>query len=257
MLRLEAVDKSFKLGDQSLELFKNLNIEIERGDFIVIIGSNGAGKSSLLNIISARSSIDRGRIILDNRDITDLDESRRCKSMARIFQNPELGSLGDMTIFENLSLAINKGGKFNLSLLLRGDRRKFFKELLEKLEMGLEDKLDTRVSELSGGQRQALALIMAVVTKPELLLLDEHTAALDPKSSEKIMELTNDFIVEEGISSLMVTHNIDHALNYGNRIIMLHRGQILMDLRGQEKKDLTKEKVLSMFKEMSDKILFN
>ena len=258
MLRLERIKKIFNEGNVNEHiLFDDFSLDINEGDFICVLGSNGAGKSSLLNIISGKMNIDSGKIYLNNKDITKDNEYDKCKIISRIFQDPSLGTNPSMTVFENLSMAYNKGKKFGLGFLIKDGDREFFKTELSKLNMGLENKLDTKVSELSGGQRQAVAMIMAVIGEPELLLLDEHTAALDPKSSDRVMEITKEIVEERKLTTMMVTHNIDQALEYGNRLIMVHRGEVISDISGQDKKDLDKEKLLEMFKEVSDRVLFN
>lgn len=258
MLRLNNISKAFNKGNvNEYNLFNKLSLEIEDGDFICVLGSNGAGKSSLLNIISGKMGVDGGEILLNDRDIKDEDEYSKCKIISRIFQDPSLGTNPGMTVFENLSMAENKGKKYNLGFLLKDSNRDYFKEELLKLNMGLEDKLDTKVSELSGGQRQGVAMIMAVMGEPDLLLLDEHTAALDPKSSERVMEITDEIVRDRKLTTMMVTHNIDHALSYGNRLIMVHRGRVIFDLDRDEKAKLSQDKLLSMFQDLSDRILFN
>lgn len=258
MLELTNISKAFNIGDVNEErLFHKVSLKVNKGDFICIIGSNGAGKSTLLNIISGKLGIDRGKIILDSSDITKEPESLRCQKISRIFQDPALGTVPSMTIRENLSMALNKGKRFDFSFLVNKKNETMFKESLEILDLGLEEKLGTIVSKLSGGQRQSLALIMSTLTAPDLLLLDEHTAALDPKTSEIVMEITNKIVNEKNLTALMVTHNIDHAIKYGNRLIMMHRGQIIIDVSGEEKNNLTKEKLLSLFKDVSDRSLFS
>lgn len=258
MLELTKISKTFNIGDVNEErIFDRVSLKVNKGDFICIIGSNGAGKSTLLNIISGKLGIDRGRIILDSSDITKEPESLRCQKISRIFQDPALGTVPSMTIRENLSMALNKGKRFDFSFLVNKKNENMFKESLRILDLGLEEKLSTVVSKLSGGQRQSLALIMSTLTDPNLLLLDEHTAALDPKTSEIVMEITNKIIKDKNLTALMVTHNIDHAIKYGNRLIMMHRGQIITDVSGEEKNNLTKEKLLSLFKDVSDRSLFS
>ncbi|SDY73751.1 putative ABC transport system ATP-binding protein [Proteiniborus ethanoligenes] len=258
MLKLNNICKTFNLGDINEEsIFHGVSLEVKDDDFICIVGSNGAGKSTLLNIVSGKLGIDRGSIILNGEDITDQVESQRCKKISRIFQDPSLGTVPSMTVHENLSMALNKGKKFNFSLLIDKKNESLFKESLKILDLGLEDKLEVDVSKLSGGQRQSLALIMSALTDPRLLLLDEHTAALDPKTSEIVMAITDRIVKEKKLATLMVTHNIDHAIRYGNRLIMMHRGQIILDVSGEEKKNLTKEKLLSLFKDVSDRSLFS
>ena len=198
-----------------------------------------------------------GRMILNGIDVTMDTEYEKCKRISRIFQDPSLGTNPSMTIYENLSMAKNKGKRFGLSFLINKKDEEYFKKILGVLCLGLEDKLNTPVSQLSGGQRQSLALIMAVIGEPELLLLDEHTAALDPKTSEIVMDITEKIVKEKGLTTIMVTHNIDHALKYGNRLIMLHRGNKLIDISGDAKNSLTKKELLGLFKDISDKNLFN
>jgi len=258
MLEVRNISKVFNQNSFNKNIiFNNFSIKINKGDFICVIGSNGAGKSTLLNIISGKTGIDNGSIHLNKREITSKTEDVRCRTISRIFQDPSLGTIPSMTIFENLSLAINKGKKFNLSFLKDRRNERLFKDLLKTLELNLENKLYVKVGDLSGGQRQALSLIMSTLNNPELLLLDEHTAALDPKTSEIIMEITQKLITENNITTLMVTHNMQHALKYGNRLIMMHRGNIVVDASGEEKEKLTKEKLLSLFQDVSDRSLFS
>lgn len=257
MLNINNISKTFNRGGiNEQRLFKNFSINIEKGDFISVIGSNGAGKSTLLNIISGKTDVDEGRIILRGIDVTDKYEYEKCKNISRIFQDPSMGTNPSMTIYENLSMAKNKGRRFGLKFLIDKKEEEYFKETLKILGLNLEDKLNTPVSQLSGGQRQSLALIMATIGNPDLLLLDEHTAALDPKTSETVMEITERVIREKGLTTIMVTHNIEHAIKYGNRLIMLHLGKKVLDIDGNMKKSLTKEELLSLFKDVSDKNLF-
>lgn len=237
------------------KVFTGLNLQVNKGDFITIIGSNGAGKSTLLNIISGTIPVDNGTIMLGENQISKLPEHKCTKFIGRVFQDPSKGTAPSMTILENMSMAYNKGNKFGFSLGVNKKNIPYFKELLSKLELGLEDKLYTKVGLLSGGQRQALTLIMTAMSNPELLLLDEHTAALDPKTSEKIIELTKNIVDEKGITTLMVTHNLNHAINLGNRLIMLHHGEVILDISGEEKKSLTMEKLLKFFESNKDKDL--
>ncbi|MCF6461912.1 ABC transporter ATP-binding protein [Clostridium sp. Cult1] len=257
MLRLNNISKTFNKGNiNEQELFKNFSLNIEKGDFISVIGSNGAGKSTLLNLISGKMEVDKGEITLNGVDVTEKDEYEKCKNISRIFQDPSMGTNPSMTIYENLSMAKNKGKKFGLTFLMDKDDEEFFKDSLGILGLNLEDKLHTPVSQLSGGQRQSLALIMATIGNPDLLLLDEHTAALDPKTSQIVMDITEKVVKEKGLTTIMVTHNIEHAIKYGNRLIMLHLGKKILDIDGNMKKSLTKEELLSLFKDISDKSLF-
>ncbi|NLJ98858.1 MAG: ATP-binding cassette domain-containing protein [Tissierellia bacterium] len=258
MLKLNQVSKTFnKDSINEQKVFNNFSMDIEKDDFICVLGSNGAGKSTLLNIISGKVKVDDGDIILNNVDVTEDTEYEKCKRISRIFQDPSLGTNPSMTIYENLSMAKNKGSRFGLSFLIDRKDEGYFKELLKTLHLGLEDKLHTPVSQLSGGQRQSLALIMAVIGKPDLLLLDEHTAALDPKTSEIVMNITDNIVKEKGLTTIMVTHNVDQAIRYGNRLIMLHRGNKIIDVSGEKKNSLTKERLLELFKDMDDKSLFS
>lgn len=227
--------------------FKNLSLTIDKGDFITIIGSNGAGKSTLLNLISGSQPIDSGSIHLEDSEISRLPEFKRTKFIGRVFQNPTLGTSPSMTILENLSMAYTKGKKFDLTRGILNKKIDFFKEALSELSLGLENNLNAKVGLLSGGQRQALSLLISTISNPKLLLLDEHTAALDPKTSETIIELTKKIVHKKNITTLMVTHNLNHAINIGNRLIMLHQGEIILDIRGDEKKNLTIPKLLELF----------
>lgn len=244
-------------------LFDNLNLTVDSGDFVTFIGSNGAGKSTLLNIIAGSIQEDGGSISLDGKRICGIPEYKRASGIGRVFQDPSMGTAPDMTILENLSLAYNKGKTFGLGFGVSKKNISMFKKLLAELNLGLEDKLYTKVGLLSGGQRQALSLISAVMSKPELLLLDEHTAALDPKTSETITEITEKIVNENKTTTLMVTHNLNHAVKLGNRLIMMHRGEIVLDIWGEDKKNLTTDKLLKCFdnvqnKEIvSDRMLFS
>jgi putative tryptophan/tyrosine transport system ATP-binding protein len=264
MLQIRNLLKVFNKGTVSENtVFDDLSLDIRDGDFITIIGSNGAGKSTLLNIISGSIETDEGLLTLDEKEISNLPEHKRTRFMGRVFQNPAMGTSPSMTILENLSMAYNKGKKFGISLGISKKNTPYFKELLSKLNLGLEDKLHTKVGLLSGGQRQALSLLMAAMSNPSLLLLDEHTAALDPKTSETIIELTENIVKDKNITTLMVTHNLNHAIKLGNRLIMMHRGKVILDIDGEEKKNLTIEKLLGYFDKMqskdliSDRLLFS
>ncbi|MCC5911942.1 MAG: ATP-binding cassette domain-containing protein [Clostridiaceae bacterium] len=254
MLQVRNLVKVFNKGtvNESI-LFDGLGMDIQEGDFITIIGSNGAGKSSFLNLVAGTLSSDEGAITLKGKDITKLWEFQRTKLFGRVFQNPTLGTSPSMTVLENLSMAYNKGKKFNLSLGVSKDNIPFFIDLLSQLSLGLEDKLHTEVGLLSGGQRQALSLLMATMSNPQLLLLDEHTAALDPKTSKTIIELTEAIVLKKKITTLMVTHNLNQAISLGNRLLMFHRGKVVLDIKGEEKKSLTIEKLLGYFEEIQSK----
>jgi len=254
MLKVRNLWKYFhKNTPNETRLFTNLSLDVEKGEFISIIGSNGAGKSTLLNIIAGTVKEDRGTILLENEDITNLKEHERSQFIGRVYQNPSMGTVEDMTVLENLSLAMNKGKPFNLTKAVSPKNIPYFKELLASLSIGLEEKLNTKVGMLSGGQRQSLTVLMSTLSNPKLLLLDEHTAALDPKTSERVMQLTDKLVKERNMTALMVTHNLYHAIEYGNRLLMLHEGEIIIDISGEEKKKLTIEKLLKMYGSMKDK----
>lgn len=255
MLRIDNIKKSFEneLGEVK-NVFNGLNLNIEQGDFISIIGSNGAGKSTLLDTITGNITPDSGKINIDGKDITNMPKYKRGSFISKVYQNPSIGTAPSMTVFENLSMADNKGKSFGFSLGLNKKRKEYYRSLLKELGLGIENQMDTEVKSLSGGQRQCLALIMATLNKPKVLLLDEHTAALDPKTSKIIMNKTREIVEKNGISTLMITHNLQDAINYGNRLIMLHNGEILLDVKGEEKRELTPEKLLKVFNREEIKI---
>lgn len=263
LLQIRNLSKIFNRGtvNESI-LFDNLSLTIYDGDFITIIGSNGAGKSTLLNIISGNTSFDDGEIILNKNNISRLPEHKRTKFIGRVFQDPSSGVAPSMTILENLSMAYNKGKKFGLSFGATKKERSLFKELLKEYSIGLEEKLDVKVGSLSGGQRQALSLVMASISKPSVMLLDEHTAALDPSMSSIVLDLTSRVVNENNMTTLMITHDMSDAIRLGNRLIMLHRGKIILDICGEAKKKLTTETLLEYFKSsavngvLSDRMLF-
>lgn len=263
MLKIQSIHKGFNQGTvNETNIFNNFNLNINQGDFVTIVGSNGAGKSTLLNIISGALEPDSGRIILEGKDITRLPEHKKSQYMSRVFQDPTKGTSPSMTILENLSLADNKGKCFGLSFGVNKKKVESFKEQLSILNLGLEDKLDTKVGLLSGGQRQALSLLMATLNTPKILLLDEHTAALDPKTSETIINLTNSIVKEKNITTIMITHNLNHAIAYGNRLLMMHRGEAILDIKEKEKCFLTKNMLIEEFnkmtfkEELSDRVMF-
>lgn len=264
MLQIRNLSRTFNKGTVNEKtVFEKFSIDVFKEDFITIIGSNGAGKSTLLNLISGAIQADCGNILLDKKELLNCPEYKRSKVISRVFQDPSLGTSPSMTILENLSMAVNKGKKFNLSMgICKKDIPKF-QEVLSQLSLGLEDMINTKVGMLSGGQRQALSLVMATISNPDLLLLDEHTAALDPKTSERIIALTEEIVSKKKITTLMVTHNLHQAINQGNRLIMLHQGNIILDVSGDEKKSLTIEKLLNCFEKVqknqaiSDRLLFS
>lgn len=255
MLKISHITKTFGLGTtDAKKALDELSLDVRRGDFITIIGANGAGKSTLLGAIAGSFITDSGELVLDGEDMTLLPEYRRARKIGRLFQDPMRGSAPDMTIEENLALATGRGGW--LSPVSRADRR-FFRERVAMLEMGLEDRMNQPVGLLSGGQRQALTLMMATLNTPKLLLLDEHTAALDPATAEKVLGLTRRIVAENGLTCLMVTHNMQSALELGNRTVMMNAGKIVMDVSGEERARLGVPDLLRRFRESSGKELHN
>jgi putative ABC transport system ATP-binding protein len=224
-----------------------IGLEAQKGEFITVIGSNGAGKTTLLNLIAGTYLPDQGKIFLDGHDVTHLPEHQKAKHLGRIFQNPLMGTASSMTIEENLSMAELRGKSRGLSWGVTKKQRHRYQELLKILELGLQDRLSDRVSLLSGGQRQCLTLLMATLSLPKLLLLDEHTASLDPKTAEKVIDLTNRIVRENELTTIMITHNMHQAITLGDRMIMLHEGKIQFDIKGNEKKSLTVEEVVKRF----------
>lgn len=261
MLKLNSITKTFKseLGSEK-KVFNKLNLEVNRGEFITVIGSNGAGKSTLLNLIMGSIEPDSGKVFLENEDITDLKFHKKNNFISKVYQDPKIGTAPSMTVFENLSMADNKGKKFNFTMGLNKSRKQKYKKILEELDLGIENQLDTEVGLLSGGQRQCLALLMVTLSKPKLLLLDEHTAALDPKTSKIILDKTEEIIRKNNITALMITHNLEDAISYGDRLIMIHEGKIILNVSGEEKNNLTPQKLLEQFQnskiQIGDKSIF-
>lgn len=252
MLNLKSISKVYNAGRENENiLFNHFNLDISKKDFITIVGSNGSGKTTLFNIINGTTKPNHGSILLDDKDITNMPEHKRSSFIGRVFQDPKLGTCPSMTILENISLADNKGSKYDLSFGINKKRIPFYKEQIAQLNLGLENKLDVKVGALSGGQRQSLALLMSTIVTPKLLLLDEHTAALDPKTSENIMSLTENLVYSKGITTIMITHNLKHAVKYGNRIIMMHKGNIIIDAAGEDRKNLDKEMLWDKFNRLS------
>ena len=252
MLSLSGIHKYYNPGTiNEMCMFSNFSLTIQAGEFISIIGSNGSGKTSILNIICGSIPVDEGKIVLDGVDITQMPEYLRHRKIGRVFQNPALGSCPNLTILENLSLADNKGKSYNLRSGTNKNRISFYRDQLHQLKIGLEDKLNTKVGNLSGGQRQALSILMATMTPIEFLILDEHTAALDPATAETIMALTDQIIKEKKITAIMVTHNLRYAVEYGNRLLMMHQGNIIIDQSGAEKAALTVDSLVGKFSEIS------
>ena len=256
MLKIDNISKTFNKGTINEKLaLDNLSITINDGDFITVIGGNGAGKSTMLNAICGTISVDEGSIVLDDKDITKLGEAKRAKYLGRVFQDPMMGTCADMSVEENLALAIRRGKKRSLKWGMPKKDREDFVSALEKLDLGLEERLSSKVGLLSGGQRQAITLLMATLNRPELLLLDEHTAALDPKTAEKVLKLTKQVVEDDNITTLMITHNMQDAITYGNRLIMMNAGKIIYDVCGEEKKNLTVKALLEKFEQIAPSVV--
>lgn len=252
MLELRNINKVYNAGTINEScLFKDFNLKVRDKDFISIIGSNGSGKTSMLNIICGNTEIESGQIVIGDKDITNFKDFNRYKKIGRVYQNPSMGTCPDMTILENMSLADNKGKSFNLRKGTNKKRIDYYRESLSQLNLGLEDKLNVEVGALSGGQRQAMALLMSTLTPIDFLILDEHTAALDPKTAELIMELTDKIVRGKNITTIMVTHNLRYAIQYGNRLIMMHQGKVVLDKDKKEKNNLTVENLLGKFTEIN------
>ena len=252
MLELAHVNKYFNPGTvNEMCLFENFNFQVEDGQFVSVVGSNGSGKTSMLNLICGSLRVDTGKVLINGEDITYKKEFLRHKKIGRVFQDPSKGTCPSMNILENLSIADNKGKPFNLT---RGTNRKkidAYKEMLRPLNLGLEDKLYTKVGSLSGGQRQALSLLMSTMTPIDFLILDEHTAALDPKTAEIIMKLTGQIVREKHVTTIMVTHNLRYAVEYGDRLVMMHEGKVVLDKVGEEKQKVKVEDIMHIFNEIS------
>lgn len=252
MLSLNNISKVFNAGtvDEN-RLFSNFNLTVNDGEFVAVVGSNGSGKTTLLNMICGTSRPDSGNIVFNGTDVTNLPEYKRSKRIGRVLQDPKMGTCASLTILENLALADNKNRRYGLSRAVNKQREEYYKTLLETCNMGLENRFGVLAGSLSGGQRQALALIIATMADIDLLILDEHTAALDPKSSETLMEITQKFVDRKKYTTLMVTHNLRFAVNYGTRLLMMHEGKAVMDIAGEEKKKLAVEDILGKFNEIS------
>ena len=252
MIELKNIHKYYNPGSvNELCLFQNFSLEIPDGDFVAVVGSNGSGKTSLLNIICGTIPIDSGDIVVNGTSIVGKKDFLRHRSIGRVYQDPSKGTCPSMTILENLSLADNKGKPYNLGKGVNKAKIDQYKELLKKLNLGLEDKLYTQVGSLSGGQRQALALLMSTMTPIEFLILDEHTAALDPKTAAKVLEISDKIISENHLTAMMVTHNMKDAIAHGNRLIMMHEGKVILNIAGEEKKKLTVSDLLAQFERVS------
>jgi len=258
MLRLINVSKTFNINTcNETKALIDINLEVKDNDFITIVGGNGAGKSTLLNSIAGVFNLTEGNIILSKKNITDMPEYRRANFIGRVFQDPLMGTSPEMTIEENLSMALNKKNKLSLKWAINKNKRKKIKEHLSEINLGLENRLNTKVKLLSGGQRQALTLLMATIIEPEILLLDEHTAALDPATAIKIKELTQQIISNHNITTLMITHDMKDALKFGNRMLMMNRGKIILDVNGKTKENMTINHLLEIFQKKHKKGFYN
>lgn len=252
MLKLEHLYKTFNPGtiNQKVAL-SDLSLHLNPGDFVTVIGGNGAGKSTMLNAIAGVWAVDSGRILLDGQDVTALPEHKRAKLIGRVFQDPMMGTAPNMQLEENLALAMRRGQRRGLGWGVTKAEREVYREKLKTLNLGLEDRMTVKVGLLSGGQRQALTLLMASLQKPKLLLLDEHTAALDPATAAKVLDLSDRIIAESQLTAMMITHNMSDAIRHGNRLIMMNEGHIILDISGEEKKKLTKQMLMDKFAEVA------
>ena len=263
MLSISHLSKTFNAGTiTEKKALRDITLTIEDGDFITVIGGNGAGKSTLLNLIAGVHSCDTGTIELNGVDLTDMPEYRRARYLGRVFQDPMMGTAGNMEIEENLAMALRSGKRRTLGWGIRARERERYREQLALLDLGLENRLKSKVGLLSGGQRQALTLLMATLQKPDLLLLDEHTAALDPKTAQKVLDLTRQFVEKDRLTAFMVTHNMRHAIQYGNRLIMMLEGCVGFDVRGEDKRRLQVQDLMEKFQSakgdsLSDRMLLN
>lgn len=248
MLKLRNISKTFNPGtiNEKRALYE-LSLHLEPGDFVTVIGGNGAGKSTMLNAIAGVWPVDEGRILLDGQDITALPEYKRASLIGRVFQDPMMGTAPNMQLEENLALALRRGQKRGLRWGVTREERSAYREVLKSLGLGLEERLTAKVGLLSGGQRQAVTLLMASLKKPKLLLLDEHTAALDPATAAKVLELSDKIVAENKLTTLMITHNMGDAIKHGNRLIMMNEGRIILDVRGEEKQHLTRQELVDKF----------
>ena len=252
MIELRGVSKTYNPGTVTeLCLFEDFNLTVKDGEFVSVVGSNGSGKTSMLNIICGSIPVSAGDVLIDGKSINSLHEYERYRHIGRVYQNPAAGTCPSMSILENMSLADNKGKRYGLSFGVNNARKEYYREQLSTLGLGLEDKLNVKMGSLSGGQRQAVSLLMATMTPIEFLILDEHTAALDPHTAEIIMELTDKVIREKHLTAIMVTHNLRYAVEYGTRLLMMDRGHIILDRSGKEKQDATVDDLLEIFNKIS------
>ncbi len=258
MLDIRDVEKTFNPGTiNEKKALNGIDLHLNEGDFVTVIGGNGAGKSTMLNMIAGVYPVDCGSVVVDGVDITELPEYKRAKYLGRVFQDPMTGTAADMQIEENLALAARRGKRRLLSAGITAKERKEYKELLKILDLGLENRLSAKVGLLSGGQRQALTLLMATLQRPKVLLLDEHTAALDPKTAAKVLSITDKIVSENNLTTLMITHNMNDAIRYGNRLIMMHEGRIIYSVSGEEKQALQVPDLLRKFEEISKQSFAN
>lgn len=252
MLEIKEIYKTFNAGTQNEKCALNgVSLTLNDSDFVTVIGGNGAGKSTMLNAIAGVWSVDDGRILIDGEDVTKLSEYKRARYLGRVFQDPMTGTAATMSIVENMAIAARRGRRRGLGWGVTKEEKEQYMEMLKRIGLGLEDRLTSKVGLLSGGQRQALTLLMATIQKPKLLLLDEHTAALDPKTAKRVLELTNEVILEHNLTALMITHNMKDAIAYGNRLVMMHEGRIIYDVSGEEKKNLKVSDLLAKFEQAS------
>ena len=252
MLELRGISKIYNPGTVTeLCLFDDFSFKVADGEFVSVVGSNGSGKTSMLNIICGSIPVSGGEVLIDGKNINSLREYKRYRMIGRVYQNPAAGTCPDMTILENMSLADNKGKRYGLSFGVNNSRKNYYKEQLSSLGLGLEDKLDVKLGALSGGQRQAVSLLMATLTPIDFLILDEHTAALDPRTAEIIMALTDKIVKEKKLTAIMVTHNLRYAVEYGTRLVMMDKGNIILDKSGKEKQDVKVEDILDIFNKIS------
>lgn len=252
MLEIKSISKTFNAGTvNEKKALDRLSLALKEGDFVTVIGGNGAGKSTMLNAVAGVFSVDEGSIFIDGTDVTKLAEHRRAKYLGRVFQDPMTGTAASMQIEENMALASRRGAARTLRPGITKKERDFYKEQLKILDLGLEDRLTAKVGLLSGGQRQALTLLMATLKKPKLLLLDEHTAALDPKTAAKVLDATDRIISRDNLTTLMITHNMKDAIRHGNRLVMMYEGHIIYDVSGEEKEKLKVSDLMQKFEEVS------